>query len=100
MRLFLLSLIFILCTSVVKAQSFELKVADSSCACLKMAKTVSDSLVTSCISQSMLLVAMDDSTGKYMKQIGTVEGIQGTHKKVRKLLAERCPESLQKPKDN
>jgi hypothetical protein len=59
------------------AQTFEEKVADSSCQCIKKEKVVVDSFITACISRSMLKVAMDDATREYLKVISTAEAVQG-----------------------
>jgi hypothetical protein len=82
------------------AQTFEEKVAAASCECINKEKAVADSTINTCISRSMLKVAMEDSTKKDLKLISTVEGVQTVTKKVRTLLLhEPCNQKFIKPKD-
>jgi hypothetical protein len=81
-------------------QSFETKVAVRSCEYLKKEKVVVDSVLRHCISKSMLEIAREDSTRQYLKIIGTVEGIKGTHIKVRALLSDMCKDYMVKPEEN
>jgi hypothetical protein len=81
-----------------EAQTFEKKIVERSCDCLKKQKLVTDSIQVRCISSSMLEIVLEDSAKNYQQQISTVQQIQNMTRTVRAKLKKSC-QNILKPEN-
>ncbi|OOV16845.1 tetratricopeptide repeat protein [Flavobacterium sp. LM4] len=79
------------------SQTIEEKIAKLTCDCLSKKAEITDEIYTSCISESMTQVVMDDKDTKVRESINTVEGIQSLLKKTAEILSKTCGKITTKP---
>lgn len=81
-------LLSILSFIVSNAQTFEEKISEKSCECIKNLKERNNENNRNCISIAMSEITIDDDS--FLKTISTVEGVNSTFKKVDSILKKTC----------
>lgn len=72
------------------SQTVEEKVAKLTCDCLNKKTEITEEIYTSCVSESMTEVVMNDKDIKVRESMNTVEGIQDLFKKTAEILNKTC----------